>query len=297
MKARDVIELLALAALWGMSFLFMRVAAPDFGAVPMTAVRVAGAALCLSPLLFIASHRAPLRRHWRTLAFVGVIHSALPFMLFAMAALAINTGLSAIFNATTSMWAALIAWLWLGEPLNRSRVFGLLLGLAGVVGLAWDTASFKLGEHGVSPAVAIAACLGAALCYGFSANYAKRKLEGVPPLLVAAGSQLGAAAALLLPGAWLWPASNPSATAWSSVAALAVLCTAAAYILYYRLIAQVGAAKASTVTLLVPLFAVAWGAVFLAETLTPAMIFFCSVILLGTALTTGVLRWPVRQPT
>ena len=296
MRARDVVELLALAALWGMSFLFMRVAAPEFGAVPLAAVRVAGAALCLSPLLFIAPHRAPLRRYWRSIAFVGVIHSALPFMLFALAALAINTGLSAIFNATTAMWAALIAWLWLGEPLSRNRTVGLLLGVAGVIGLAWDSASFKLGEHGVSSAVAVAACLGAAFCYGFSANYAKRKLDGVPPLLVAAGSQLGAAAALVLPGAWLWPAANPDATAWSSVAALAVLCTAAAYILYYRLIAQVGAAKASTVTLLVPLFAVTWGAVFLTETLKPAMVFFCAVILLGTALTTGVLRWPVRQP-
>jgi drug/metabolite transporter (DMT)-like permease len=292
MRPRDLVELLALAALWGMSFLFMRVGVPEFGAVPLTAMRIAGAALCLLPLLFVQAHRAPLRRHWRTIAFLGVIHSAIPFMLFALAALAIDTGLSAIFNATTSMWAALIAWVWLGEALDRSRVLGLLIGFLGVVGLAWDKANLRPGEHGVSAAVAIAACLAAALCYGLSANYAKRKLPGVPPLLVAAGSQLGAALALALPAWHLWPAAMPGARSWASVAALAVLCTAAAYILYYRLLAHVGAAKASTVTLLVPLFAVVWGAVFLSETLTPTLLVFCAVILLGTALTTGVLRWP-----
>ena len=294
MKPRDVIELLALAALWGMSFLFMRVAVPEFGAVPMTAVRVGGAALCLLPLLLLARHREPLQTHWRTIAIVGVIHSALPFMLFAVAALAIDTGLSAIFNATTSMWAALIAWVWLGEPLNRSRVFGLVLGFIGVLGLAWDKASLKPGEHGVSATVAIAACLGAALCYGFSANYAKRNLAGVPPMLVAAGSQMSAALSLALPAGWLWPASMPGLKSWTSVAALAVFCTAAAYILYCRLIAHVGAARASTVTLLVPMFAVVWGAVFLSETLTPTILALCAVILLGTALTTGVLRWPQK---
>ena len=294
MKPRDFFELLSLAALWGMSFLFMRIAVPEFGAVPMTAVRVGGAALCLLPLLWLAPHREPLRAHWRIIAIVGVIHSALPFMLFAVAALAIDTGLSAIFNATTSMWAALIAWVWLGEPLNRSRVFGLALGFVGVIGLAWDKASFKPGEHGVSAAVAIAACLGAALCYGFSANYAKKNLAGVPPMLVAAGSQMSAALSLALPALWLWPAATPGAKSWASVAALAVLCTAVAYILHYRLIAHVGAAKASTVTLLVPMFAVVWGAVFLSETLTPTLLAFCAVILLGTALTTGLLHWPAQ---
>ena len=246
MKARDLAELLLLAALWGASFLFMRLGAAEFGPIALSAVRVAGATLCLMPLLLLQGQGAALRRHWRALAVVGVANSALPFVLFSVAALAINAGLSAIFNATTSMWAAVIAWLWLGDPLSRGRLFGLLLGFAGVVGLAWDKASLKPGEHGVSPAIAIAACLAAALCYGVGANYARRRLRDVPPMVVATGSQLAASLVLALPAWWLWPAAVPGATAWASVAGLAVLCTALAYILYFRLIAHVGPARAST---------------------------------------------------
>jgi len=295
-KALDLIELLTLAALWGASFLFMRLGAAEFGPVALSALRVGLATLVLLPLLFWRGQAAVLRAHWRTIAFVGVVNSALPFVLFSIAALAINAGLSSIFNATAPLWGALIAWFWLGDRLTRARVAGLALGFAGVLWLAWDTASFKPGEHGVSAAVAIAACLGATLCYGFAANYTKRQLSGVASLAVATGSQLAATLALALPALWWWPATVPSTTAWASVAGLALLCTAVAYLLYFRLIDRLGAARAITVTFLLPVFGSAWGAIFLGERLTPAMLFGCAVILLGTALTTGVLRWPVRQP-
>ena len=296
MKALDLIELLTLAALWGASFLFMRLGAAEFGPVALSALRVGLATLVLLPLLFWRGQAAVLRAHWRAIAFVGVVNSALPFVLFSIAALAINAGLSSIFNATAPLWGALIAWFWLGDRLTRARVAGLALGFAGVLWLAWDTASFKPGEHGVSAAVAIAACLGATLCYGFAANYTKRQLSGVASLAVATGSQLAATLALALPALLWWPATVPSTTAWASVAGLALLCTAVAYLLYFRLIDRLGAARAITVTFLLPVFGSAWGAIFLGERLTPAMLFGCTVILLGTALTTGVLRWPVRQP-
>ena len=296
MKPRDLFELLLLAAIWGASFLFMRLGAAEFGPVALTAMRVTGAALCLSPVLLLQGQAAQLRRHWRAIALVGVATSALPFILFSIAALAINAGLSAIFNATTSMWAGLIAWVWLGEPLTRNRIVGLLLGFAGVVGLAWDKASLAPGEHGVSPALAIAACLAAALCYGIAANYTRRRLHDAPPMMVAASTQIAASLVLALPAWWRWPATPPSTTAWASLAGLAVICTAFAYILYFRLIAHVGAVRASTVTLLIPLFAVVWGALFLGETLTPTLLLYCGVILVGTALTTGVLRWPQTAP-
>ncbi len=297
MTPHNLAELLLLAALWGASFLFMRLGAEDFGPVALTAVRVGGAALCLMPWLLLQGHAAALRRHWRAVALVGLVNSALPFLLFGVAALALNAGLSAILNATTSMWAALIAWVWLGDPLSRSRSVGLALGFAGVLGLAWDKASLKPGEHGVSATLAIAACLAAALCYGFAANYAQRRLQGVPPMVVAAGSQLAASLALALPAWRLWPAAVPSATAWASAAGLAVLCTALAYVLYFRLLANVGPARASTVTLLIPLFAVVWGAVFLGETLTWPLLLGSTVILLGTALTTGILQFRQTRPT
>ena len=295
MRARDLIELLLLAALWGASFLFMRLGAAEFGPVALSALRVGGATLVLLPLLAWYGQFATLRRHWRAIALVGVVNSALPFVLFSVAALAINAGLSSIFNATAPLWGALIAWVWLGDRLTSMRVAGLGIGFAGVLWLAWDKASIKPGEHGVSAVVAIAACLAATLCYGFAANYAKRRLADAPPLAVATGSQLAATLVLVLPAWWLWPAAAPSATAWSSVAGLALLCTALAYLLYFRLIAKLGAARAISVTFLLPLFGVLWGALFLGEAVTPAMGIGCAVILLGTAMTTGVLRWPVRQ--
>ena len=295
MRARDLIELLLLAALWGASFLFMRLGAAEFGPVALSALRVGGATLVLLPLLAWTGQSAALRNHWRAIAVVGVVNSALPFVLFSIAALAINAGLSSIFNATAPLWGALIAWGWLGDRLTRMRVAGLGLGFAGVLWLAWDKASFRPGEHGVSAMVAIVACLAATLCYGFAANYAKRRLADVPPLAVATGSQLAATLVLLLPAWWLWPAATPSSIAWSSVVGLALLCTALAYLLYFRLIAKLGAARAISVAFLLPLFGVLWGALFLGEAVTPAMGIGCAVILLGTAMTTGVLRWPVRR--
>ena len=157
MKTSDLIELLALAALWGASFLFMRLGAGEFGPVALSALRVGLATAVLLPVLFWQGHAASLRAHWRPIAVVGVVNSALPFVLFSIAALAINAGLSSIFNATAPLWAALIAWAWLGDKLTRVRVAGLAIGFLGVLGLAWDKASFKAGEHGVSAVLAIAA--------------------------------------------------------------------------------------------------------------------------------------------
>jgi drug/metabolite transporter (DMT)-like permease len=292
MRGSDVAELVALAAIWGASFLFMRIGAPEFGPTALTFLRVAGATLLLLPLVAWYGHLAALRLNWKVISVVGLVNSALPFVLFSVAALALNTGLSAIFNATAPLWGAVIAWLWLGERLSASRVLGLAIGFAGVVWLAWDKASFKAGEHGVSAALAIGACLMATLCYGFAANYTRHRLAGVAPLAVAAGSQAAASLALVLPALWWMPASMPSSTAWGSVVALALLCTGVAYLLYFRLIAHVGASKAITVTYLLPLFAVLWGALFLDERPTPSMALGCLVILAGTALASGLVALP-----
>jgi drug/metabolite transporter (DMT)-like permease len=295
-RTTDLAELVALAAIWGASFLFMRVAAPEFGPVTLTALRVAGAAACLLPLVLWHRQSAALRAHWKPIAVVGVVNSAAPFVLFSIAALALNAGLSAIFNATAPMWGALIAWLWLSDRLSTSRVAGLALGFVGVVVLAWDKASLRPGEHGVSAALAIVACLGATLCYGLGANYTKKHLTGVPPLAVAAGSQIAATVVLALPAWWLAPATLPGATAWLNLLGLAVLCTGLAYLMYFRLIAHVGASRAITVTYLIPLFAVIWGALFLDEALTSSMAAGGAIVLAGTALATGWLNWPVRRP-
>ena len=292
MPVLALVELLALAAIWGGSFLFMRLAGPAFGPAPLAALRALGAVLLLLPLLAWRGELGALRRHGRAIAWVGITNSALPFLCFAYASLAITAGLSSIFNATTPLWGALIAWAWLKDRPSRSRRAGLVLGFLGVLWLAGDSASVKPGAHGVSPALAIAACLFATLLYGYSASFTKRHLGGVPSIALAAGSQLSAAVFLALPAALWWPAALPAAPAWAAVAALALLCTAVAYVMYFRLIARLGPANAISVTFLIPVFAVLWGALFLQETLDATMVAGCAVVLLGTSLATGF--WTIR---
>ena len=288
MKSSDLGELVALAALWGASFLFMRMGAAEFGPVALSAVRVIGAALFLLPLLKWRGQIGALRRHWRAIFIVGAINSALPFLCFSYAALSISAGLSAIFNAASPLFGALVAWLWLNDKLTRSRVLGLAIGFGGVIWLASDKASFKPGGSGW----AIVACLAGAAFYGIAANFAKKRLNGVPPMAVAAGSQLSAALVLLVPAVVWWPHTMPSHGAWIAASLLAVACTGMAYLLYFRLIAHVGPANAIAVTFLIPVFAVLWGWFFIDERITAAMVAGCAVILVGTGLTTGVLKWP-----
>jgi len=295
LTARDLAELLGLAALWGASFLLMRMGAGEFGAVALAAVRVGGAALVLLPLLALHQQIGDLRRHWRPIFVVGITNSALPFLCFSFAALSITAGLSAIFNAASPLFGAVIARIWLRDRLTPSRVLGLLVGFGGVAGLALSNvngaASFKPGGSGW----AIVACLVGSVLYGFSVNYAKRSLAGVAPMAVAAGSQLSAVLALSIPAWFWWPERTPAHAAWVAAAALAVACTGLAYLLYFRLIARIGPGNAIAVTFLVPLFAVLWGWLLLAETISLPMIAGCTVILLGTGLTTGLLRAPARR--
>jgi drug/metabolite transporter (DMT)-like permease len=292
MRPRDVADLLMLATLWGASFLFIRLGAAEFGPVPLAALRCLGATLFLMPILLLRGQGGALRQHWRALALVGMVNSALPFVLYGVAMLAINAGLSAIFNAATPLWAAAIGAVWLHERLGPMRVFGLFIGLAGVMGLAWDKAGFTANEHGVSAALAIAACLGATALYGYGACFAKKRLAGVPPMALATGSQLSAAIMLALPAVLLRPAVAPSTTAWIALALLAVLCTGVAYILYFRLIAHTGPTNASAVTFLIPAVAALFGWLFLDEAITLSMVIGAAVILIGTALAMGIVPRP-----
>lgn len=290
MKGRDRLELIVLAALWGGSFLFMRLAAPAFGASPLAAVRVAVASAVLLPLLLLTQPKAlaACRGRWAALAVVGLLNSALPFVCYSFAAQSISGGLAAIFNATTPLWGALVAWLWFRERMDAQRMLGLALGFAGVLGLAWDKASFKAGAQDTG--LAVLACLAATLMYGVAANATRRWLTGVPALALATGSQMLATIALAVPATLAWPAQPASATAWGAALALGVLSTAVAYVMYFRLIAQVGPANATTVTYLVPLFAMLWGGLVLHEAVTPSMLAGGVVILLGTSLATGWWR-------
>ena len=283
-------EFVLLGALWGASFLFMRLGAAEFGALPTAGMRVAIAALFLLPLLMLRGQWRALSTHWKKIFVLGMLNSGIPFALYAYALLSITTGLSSLLNATVPLFGALIAWLWLKDRPHGIKIMGLLIGFAGVAMLAWGKASFKPNASGLVTGWAVLACLGACLCYGISASFTKRHLSGVPSLVIATGSQIGATIGLALPTLWLWPGQTPSTTAWLALLAVGVLCTGVAYVLYFRLISKVGAAGSLTVTFLIPVFAVFYGMVFLGESVTPWMLFCGAVILLGTALSMGLLK-------
>ncbi len=285
-------DFMLLASIWGASFLFMRIATVEFGAIPTAAVRVAIATAFLWPLLWLRGLGPQLRRHWKIVFLIGLFNSGIPFALFAFALLSITTGLSAVLNATVPLFGALVAWLWLKDRPSASRSLGLAIGFLGVAMLAWDKASFKADASGYAPGWAVLACLAACVCYAIAASAAKRYLSGLPALVTATGSQMGATLGLALPAFWFWPAKLPGTQAWLALLALGVVCTGIAYVLYFRLIERAGPPRALAVTFVVPVFAVFYGVLFLGESVTGWMLLCAGVIVCGTALATGLLKLP-----
>ena len=283
-------DFLLLALIWGSSFLFMRIAAQELGALPTAALRVTIAALFLWPILRARGHAPLLRQHWKPIFFVGVLNSGIPFALYSFAVMHITTGLSSILNATVPLFGAIVAWLWLGDRPGLSRSLGLALGFAGVALLAGGEALFKANASGVAPLWAVLACLGATVCYALAASFTKKHVPSLPPLVTATGSQMGASLALALPALWWRPEHLPSLPAWGALLMLGIACTGVAYILYFKLIENTGPAKALTVTFMVPVFAILYGVLLLGETVTPWMLLCGGVVLLGTALSSGLIK-------
>lgn len=288
MRIRDVVDLVALGFLWGASFLFMRIAGPEFGAFALVEVRVLIAALVLLPMLLSRGQGRELTDNWAVLGIIGIHNTALPFLLFTWATLFLTAGTSAILNATAPIFAAVVAWAWLGEKLTMSRTTGLLVGIVGVWLLVQDKVGASMGDT----TLAVAAALGGSFLYGIGGNFTRRYARHVKPLAIATGSQVGAALVLLPVAAMTWPDGPVSLRAWAAAITMGLFSTALAYILYFRLIANAGPTKAITVTYLIPLFAMLLGAAVIDEPISGSMIFGCAVILLGTSLATGLLRLP-----
>jgi len=290
----NAIELITLAAIWGASFLFMRLGAPEWGPVALITLRVSIAALMLFPTVNMVKACRSITRHALPFFIIGVTNSALPFCLFAYSTLYIGAGFSAILNATTPLGGALIAWLWFKTCLTRAQVIGLITGLTGIVMLVWE----KLDTNKAANAwPAILAALTAALLYSFAANYSKRFLSGVAPRIVAFGSQFFASIALWPVALFMWPKQPVSMHAWYAVIALGILCTGIAYILYFRLLEHVGAPYAMSVTFLIPVFGTLWSVCFLGEKITLSMLVDSAIIFMGTMLASGKIRHPLwRRP-
>lgn len=274
---RTALELAFLGAVWGASFLFMRIAAPDLGALPLVEVRVAFGALVLLPFLWAERAALP-RRLWPKIALLGLVNTAVPFALFAWAAQRAPAGIGAITNSMAVLFTALVAFLFWHERIGRMRVVALLAGFAGVVVLASSKAA------GASVGWAAAAGTLAAFLYGIAANVITRQMRGIPPIALAAAT-LVCATLLLLPFAVAtWPAHPVAPGSWLSAAALGAVCTGLAYAIYFPLIQRIGASRAVTVTYLVPVFAVLWAWLLLGEPLTLAMAVAGALILGSVAL-------------
>ncbi|MBN8281243.1 MAG: DMT family transporter [Gammaproteobacteria bacterium] len=285
MGPADILQILAMAAVWGGSFLFLRIATPEFGPVPLIAIRVALSALCLLPVVaWRPDLRAEFRRNAGKLFVLGITNAALPFPLFAYSTLFVTAGFASIINATAPLFAALVAGVWLRDRITPGGFLGLLIGFGGVVLLVGGLPESRPGAH-----LAIAGSLFAAFMYGVSASFVKRHLSGVNTWVTTIGS-FGFAALLLAPLAVLaWPAVPPSPKAWLTVLVLAVACTAIPNIYYFRLLLRVGPGKAMSVAFLIPVFGILWGALVLGEQVTAGMLGGGAVVLLGTALVVGVI--------
>lgn len=286
MRSADVGALLLLSALWGGSFLFMRIAAPALGPLFLIEVRVLLAGLALLVAAAVARKLPPLRTHWRHYLIIGAINSALPFSLIATAELHLPASVAAMLNATTPLFSSLVASVWMGERLTVRKVLGLVLGFSGVVALA------GLGSVPLTGRTlwSMGASLLAAISYGTAAVYTKVKVRDGQPHALAMYSQLFAALVLLPFVPFALPRAIPSGTVVISVAMLALLSTAFAYLLYFYLIVRVGPTRATVVTYLSPAFGMLWGALFLHESLGLGSILGFGLILASVGLITAPQR-------
>jgi drug/metabolite transporter (DMT)-like permease len=278
MRQSDIIRLLVLAAIWGASFLFMRIIAPVLGALWTAETRVGLASVVMLAFMYATGRRMNFRTNWKQYLMLGTLNSALPFALFSFAALTLPAGYSAIVNATSPLWGALVGAIVLGEKLSTRKVTGLIVGVVGVAFLV------RLGPAQFSSELLIAAlaCVAAAFCYGVAGAYSKKAAISIAPPLMATGSQFGAAL-VLLPFLPLAPMRGEVTTTVAlAVLGLALLCSAVAYVIYFRLIADLGPTKALTVTFLIPLFALLWGALFLHEEINFNTLIGCALVVLAT---------------
>jgi len=292
MSHASLFQLLALSAIWGASFLFMRIGAQTMTPALLIEARVALAALFLALVAAMLRRPLALRTHWRHYLILGGLNTAVPFLLIAFAARTLSASLLSILNATAPLWGALIGTVALRTGLSLKTGIGLLLGLAGVALLTgFDESMLRAGAL-----PAVAAALGAAFSYAVASSYAK-SAAAVEPFANAHGS-MWAATVLVLPLLAAQPGSVPrDGTVLFAVVALGIVCSGIAYLLYFRLIADIGAAPALTVGFLIPVFGVLWGFLFLDERIGWHTVAGTAVILVGTALVTGFSpRSLLRRP-
>lgn len=283
MKLRNFCELLLLSAIWGSSFLFLRIASPAFGPIFLIEMRVLSGLLVLLPVFFVMRKYQEFKLHWKMILLVSLLNMAIPFCFFAYSALNMGAGLLSIMNATVPIFTAMVGFLYFRQRLSQLGFAGLAVGLLGVAILMSESRA----ESGITSDLAIPAALFASILYGIAINLAAHKLQGVSGITITTGSLFFSSAILLPLAIRSRPEVIPEGVIWLSVLSLGIVCTGVGYVLFYRLIAEIGSQRAITTTYLIPLFSIFWGSLFLGETLTVAMFLGGVTVLLGVALTTG----------
>jgi drug/metabolite transporter (DMT)-like permease len=298
MRASDYARLLFLAAIWGASFLFMRIAAPAFGSINTAFLRVLFGLTGLAVILLLM--RAPLifQGKLKSAMVLGIINSGIPFLMYAIAALWLPAGYSAILNATTPLMGALIGFSCFNEQLSGRKWLGVMLGFLGIT-LITTTGDVAVSETMI---IGVIACLIATACYGCAGFLTRRWITergGLDARLVAFGSQLGACL-FLLPFFGYSVTTSPVADwampeVWASLLAVGFICTALAYLIYFRLIADIGPLRSLTVTFLIPPFGILWGYLILGETLTEGFVVGGAIVCLSVWLVVSPARTVPRQ--
>ena len=283
---RDYIELLILSAIWGSSFLFLRIASPEFGPIFLIEMRVASGLIVLLPICLLLGKIQELKENWKMIFIVSLSNMTIPFCFFAYSALNMGAGILSIINATVPFFTAIIAFLVYQQRMTRYGLIGLMVGFMGVAVLVFDPSE----SSGVTNDLAIPSALFACVLYGVALNIVSHKLQGVSGISITTGA-LFFSTIVLIPFAVIErPEVMPQGSVWFSVLALGVVCTGFGYILFYRLIARIGSQQAIMTTYLIPIFSILWGNLFLAESITLFMIFGGMLVLMGVGMTTG--RFP-----
>ena len=283
---RDYIELLILSAIWGSSFLFLRIASPEFGPIFLIEMRVASGLIVLLPICLLLGKIQELKENWKMIFILSLSNMTIPFCLFAYSALNMGAGVLSIINATVPFFTAIIAFLVYQQRMTRYGLIGLMVGFMGVAVLVFDPSE----SSGVTNDLAIPSALFACVLYGVALNIVSHKLQGVSGISITTGA-LFFSTIVLIPFAVIErPEVMPQGSVWFSVLALGVVCTGFGYILFYRLIARIGSQQAIMTTYLIPIFSILWGNLFLAESITLFMIFGGMLVLMGVGMTTS--RFP-----
>ena len=283
MKLRNFCELLLLSAIWGSSFLFLRIASPAFGPIFLIEMRVLSGLLVLLPIFFVMRKYQEFKLNWKMILLVSLLNMAIPFCFFAYSALNMGAGLLSIMNATVPIFTAMIGFLYFRQRLSKLGFAGLIVGLLGVAILMSESRD----DTGITSDLAIPSALFASILYGIAINLAAHKLQGVSGITITTGSLFFSSTILLPLAISSRPEVIPEGVIWLSVLSLGIVCTGFGYVLFYRLIGEIGSQRAITTTYLIPLFSIFWGSLFLGETLTVAMFLGGVTVLLGVALTTG----------